>query len=94
MTVGFVDAVEVGRLFAARQYVSLILPATRYPLVFLLGPFRMYGSVVGLTRWKPGGVTDVGSIGVKKEDNVQERVVSSCKIRPACKILKYDGEGG
>jgi len=30
----------------------------------------------------------------EKEDNVQERVVSSCKIRPACKILKYDGDGG
>lgn len=49
MTVGFVDAIEVGRLFATRQYVSPILAAIRYPLVFLLGPFPMYGSVVGLT---------------------------------------------
>ena len=32
--------------------------------------------------------------GQKEEGNVQERVVSSCKIRPACRILKYDGEGG
>jgi len=29
-----------------------------------------------------------------ERNDEHERVVSSCNIRPACNILKYDGEGG
>jgi hypothetical protein len=28
------------------------------------------------------------------ETDLQVRVVSSCNIRPACRIRRYDGEGG
>ena len=30
----------------------------------------------------------------EEKEDVQERVESSCNIRPACRIRRYDGEGG
>jgi hypothetical protein len=79
MTVGFVDAVETGRLFAGNQRLILTIPSCTSSSSAAENEVR---AQVVRAEWKKE----------KKENknvvHVHERVVSSCKIRPACKILR------
>jgi hypothetical protein len=97
MTVGFVDVIEVGRLFAARQYISLSFFQLSAPLSSTpCKPFPLFEPVMAghLIGSREAHTTTWDRERMMKEVHVHERVVSSCKIRPACRILKYDGEGG